>query len=268
MSFPQTTAVNAIRNGQDIWRLFTPAESSGDIYEAEVSARSLVVGPDSDIGRYVVNYYDVQNPNIVNMATFSIDKPWIGRLDALPARTYASGDVARLLISTDDLMPPTGFRPPTAAEEDAVEIVQPNFDVLFYLQENPTFIQPRANQIHLFEQLPGPLDKSNWFLVPFYSRRFGEVTAKNLAFGAAADYTLNVFGINFSNVIAPGVGAPPQVGHQEELLGTATVSVGETDSVTITNRGFDYLAVELDPTGGDFSSQSQAIVHITTSDKI
>ncbi len=272
MSFPQTSPVEAMRNGQEFWRLLTPLVSSGDIYEAEVSSRALVIGSDSDIARVNITYYDVQNANIANNASVSVDKPFVGRLDAIASQPYQSGDRARLLISTLDLVPPTGFRPPSAGEGDPVSIVQPYIDLLFYLREQPGFIAPRSNKVHLLEQLPlFTSTNPQWMLVPFYGRRFTEVTIKSLGFVGQPAIDVNVYGINFSNVIADPVLADN--GHQQELLGTMSLGApglgaGITDSLPITNRAFDYLAIEIDSSGAAFPDASSVVTHIVVSDKI
>lgn len=271
MSYPQTSAAQAIRNGQEYWRLFTPLDSSGDIYEAEVSARALVMGPESDISRAEVTYYDAQSANLVNCATISVDKPFIGRLDALASENYQTGDRARLLLSSIDLIPPPGFRPPSAGATDPLSIIPPNIDLLFYLNEEPTFIAPRANRVHLLEQLPALGSLPEWYMAPFYGRRFAEVTVKNLGFLPQPAITVNIYGINFSNILADG--ALGDNGHQQELLatmalGAPALGAGITDSATIVNRAFDYLAVEIDPGGSVFPDIDSVVTHITVSDKI
>lgn len=272
MSYPQSSVVEAIRQGQEYWRLFTPLVSSGDIYEAEVSSRALVIGSDSDIARANVIYYDIQNPNIANCASVSVDKPFLGRMDAIASQTYQSKDRARLLISTLDLMPPLGFRPPSAGDDDPLSIVQPYIDLLFYLGEQPGFIPPRSNKIHLLEQLPAFASTDpQWMLVPFYGRRFAEVTIKSLGLAVQPAFDAKIYGINFSNVIADP--ALADNGHQQELLGTMSFGVpvlgaGITDSLSITNRAFDYLAIEIDSSGSAFPDAVSVITHIVTSDKI
>lgn len=271
MSFPQTSAVQAVLNGQEYWRLFTPLVSSGDIYESEQSGRAFVMGPQSDVAQVGVTYYDPQAPTNANCVAIGVDKPLIGRLDALGTQTYKSGDRARLLISTNDLIPPPGFRPPSALPADTVSTVQPKIDLFQYLSVEPTFIAPRSNRIHLFESLPaGPIPPGHWFLVPFYGRRFAEVTTKILAPVDTAT-TVDIKGINFSNILG-GFGPDPGGGHQEVSLASYVVpapGLGGTGlgvSAAITNRAFDYLAVKL-TFGGGFGANSMTL-HIVVSDKI
>lgn len=271
MAFPQTTALEASRNGQEVWRLFTPLESSGDIYESELSCRAAVIGPDSDIARANITYYDVQNANQANTASISVNKPYIGRLDALASRTFQTGDQARLLISPLDLVPPPGYRPPSAGATDPIETVVPNIDLLFYLGEVPGYIGPRSNRVYLFEQLPSFSSLNpQWFLIPFYGRRFAEVTLKSMGFIAQPSVIVRIYGLNFSNILPSA--ALADNGHQQELLTTRTFLVpalgaGITDSIVISDRAFDYLGIEIDGAAG-FPDATSFLTHIVTSDEI
>jgi len=274
MSYPQTSPEQSVLNGQEYWRLFTPLGSSGDIYEADVSARAIVVGPQSDVSQFAVTYFDKQAPGGANSVNVGVDKPFVGRLDALANEIYQTGDRARLLISTNDLVPPAGFRPPSAGPGDVVEVIVPNIDALFYLTSEPGYPPQRTNRSHLFESLPGGGGAvADWFVVPFYGRRFAEITAKLLGIPATVagpPLDVDVFGVNFSNSIAdPSVA---DTGHQEILLGTvsipgpAALGAGTSGSIVVTNRAFDCLEVRL-----AYSSAHPANafnLHITTSDKI
>lgn len=272
MSYPQTQPGTAIQNGQELWRLFTPLESSGDIYESDVSARAVVIGPDSDIARAGITYYDRQSTNIANMATVSVDKPWIGRLDALASQNYQTEDRARILINTEDLIPPAGFTVPLATINAAVEIIVPNIDLLFYLNEEPSFIPQRSNKVYLFENLiSADSEDPQWFLVPFYERRLAEITVKMLNFVGTQATTVNIFGLNFSNTLA---GPLVDTGHQQLLLGTIDLpqplagDVGPTGSFTVTGRSFDYLAISVAQEGEvQFPNINSLSIHIVVSDR-
>ncbi len=273
MTYPQTSAEEAINNGQEYWRLFTELESSGDIYEAAVSARAVVVGPESDVSRINLTYYDKQSANAANQVCVSIDKPLTGRIDALFSSPYSSGDRARVLISTADLLPPANYQPQGFDDgNDILEIVQPRIDLYYYLNEQPGFIAPRSDRFHLFEALPftGTFDESIWYVIPFYGRRFAECTFKSLGLVSQPGVTTNVYGANFSNIIADATLADD--GHQLELLGSVVMappapSAGITDSVTVLNRAWDALVIEIVPAAA-FPSPDSFVTHIVTSDKV
>lgn len=265
MSFPQTTSVNAIRGGLEIWRLFTEIESSGDIYEADTSARALVIGPDSDVGRVMVTYFDEQAPASANSATLSVTKPWVGRLDAFPARNYASGDAARLLFSLPDLMPPPFFTPSGA---EPFELIQPTLDLLFYIAEEPGFIAPRSDKVFLFEQLQA-IAFASWYLVPFYGRRSAKFTFKSLGLAAQPAVTVNIYGFNFSNLLGTVLADD---GHQRVLIGTVPLAApalgaGVTGTFDVTDRFYDYLGIQIVP-AAPFPSFNSFTTNIAVSDVV
>jgi hypothetical protein len=276
MTFPQTKAEDAILGGQEYWRLFTELESSGDIFEAPVSARAITVGPDSDISRIDLTYYDNQSANLATLLNVSIDKPLIGRVDALFSTPYQSGDRARVLLSTADLLPPTGYEPSGYdSDDDILQIVQPRIDLSYYLNEEPDFIPPRSDGSHLFERLPIPTASlpfafDIYYVVPFYGRRFAEVTFKNMGIAGSVEVTCTIFGVNFSNIITDIT--ITDNGHQQEQLGQVVIAAalagaGNTDSVTVVNRAWDALVVQIDPTD-PFVTQQALTTHVVTSDKV
>ena len=266
MTFPQTTAINALRQGQEYWRLFTPVQT-GDVYEIEINARALVIGPQSDIAEAQIIYPDTQAPNNANVLKIGIDKPHIGRLDAL-ATNYESGDLGRLLLSTNDLTPPPGYRPPSAGVGDVVEIIQPRIDVLAYTSNEPVYIPPRVDNVLLFEEVPTLSGAAMWFIVPFYGRRFAEITIKSLAYIGQPAITVNIAGLNFSNNLGPPVATDS--GHQQEALGllafAAPAGVGITHSLAVVNRSFDALGVQIIPPG-PLPATDSIVTHIRTSDR-
>ena len=283
MSFPQTSADLAVTKGQDYWRLFTELGSSGDIYESPQSGRAFVIGPDSDIARVKIVYFDANESSQANEVIVSVDKPFIGRLDALNSQTYPSGERARLLISSADILVPSvffaanAFTPPTAAAAANIDIVPANIDFIQYLGEVPSVIPPRSDKVFQFGQIPDIASDQQWLLVPFYGRRFADVCVKTLGTenpSVTPAIDVFVFGINFSWIIADA-GLANDSGHQQEMLGSFRLNVptfgaGVSDSITITNRAFDYLAIQIQKAGSsaDYPIESSVVTRIVTSDKI
>ena len=62
MSYPQPNADQYAINGYQYFRLNTLLSSPGDIYESAQSALAIALGPESDISRVAVAYYDDQVP--------------------------------------------------------------------------------------------------------------------------------------------------------------------------------------------------------------
>jgi len=161
-------------------------------------------------------------------------------------------------------LPKPGFRPPSAGANDDVQITQARIDVVMYLSEVPAIIPPRADRTHRFEQV-NDTSEPNWLLVPFYGRRYAQVTFKNLNFIAQPNITVQTYGINISNYTTAG-GFFNDNGHMQVLLAsTGSLGLGSSARHNIIDRSFDYLAVRIEGVGGaplaDFTSvQTQIIV--------
>lgn len=278
MSYPQTSPNTSVLSGQDYWRLFTPLASAGDIYESEQSGRGFVIGPDSDIARVKIVYYDIQNPNLANEAIVSIDKPFVGRLDAFGDQTYNTGDQARLFISAEDFVPylssTSFFAPPTSAGA-VVEIVPPSIDLIQYLGEVPAFVPPRSDKVFRFDQLTNISNDQQWFLVPFYGRRFFDVGVKTLGFDGSTTPPIDVgvYGINYSPSVGGGV--LRDTGVQQEMLdffslASPATNAGISEFAAGSSRSFDYLGVMIQkPVGSaDYPIETVVSTRITVSDKV
>lgn len=268
MGFPQSKASKATVARQDIWRLSGPLESSGDIYEGDVSATAIAIGPNSDISRMQAVYFDEQAENSTAIGSFSVSRPWTGRIDARNSGQYPSKDKALILLSTQDLVPQSNYRPPSAGVDDVIELMRPCLDVFFYLSALGDVNAERSDKAHLYEQLPDFANANpQWFLVPFYGRRFTEVTLKNLAFVGALDVTAELYGLNMSNVLAdPSL---TDNGNQEILLDSKVISAGTSETMAVQSRAFDYLGVKLvHGAGAAFVDVNQVVTHITVSDKV
>lgn len=288
MTFPQTSSILALQDSQEYWRLFTTLESAGDIFETESSVRAVVVGPQSDIARARIIYYDKQNPNIANELIVSVDKPFLGRLDALGSLQYQTGDRARLLISSADYGPPpvgtNTFRPPTAPApvaspaDPAILIVDPKIDLLFYLENEPAYVPPRVDRVHQFEQVGNTTGDQQWFLVPFFGRRFFDVCVKSRGITVSMVTTpavdVYVYGINLSWILSDVGLGDGDSGHQQELLGSfhlnaPSAGAGVSDSISLPSRSFDYLAVLVQkPNGVNFPIETAIVTRISVSDKV
>lgn len=241
MTFPQTSSVIATTRSQEYWRLFTQVESSGDIWESDVGAKALVIGPQSDIARAAVSYLDPQEPDSVNTIEFSATKAAIGRIDALNPQTFPGGLPARLLITLKDLLPEPGFRPVAAGVGDSV-IVNPAFiDVIQYLTPQTSYISSRSTNTYRIFQLLSTVDPT-WYCFPYYGRRHCDVLVRN---GGVAVMTIELWGFSFSTI----GGAGTTFLNQERLMDTsAATAVGGTAEVSMSNTDFDYFAVRL-PSG-------------------
>jgi hypothetical protein len=262
MSFPQTQPLVAVQNGQDIWRLKTMINTPGDIYESDISARALVIGPNSDVARMKATYFDPLELDRTNVVEFSVDKPYIARLDARPAESYPTGDAARILFSTADLTFPGGFTPDFVPLRIpfARSIALPSLDVFVYMSEQPQFVAPRVDRAWQFDT-SNPGVEQLWYLVPFYGRRFLEITIAWAVGGANVPGRIAVAGINFSNNITN------PASHQQILLNSAIAPISPFFYVN-QNLSFDYIGVAIDAGDAQVFTLNQFQGRFITSDRV
>ena len=265
MSYPQPNSNGPAVNGGQFFRLNTLLSSPGDIYESEQGALGLALGPDSDISRIRVAYYDDQNTT-TGMAQVVVDRnrSFVGRVAARNDATYQpAARPGRILFWADDLYDPS-YTPSGAtgynSANDHLFIVAPRFDVIEYFDEQPSGIAPpRADREYQFQNFFPDISHPSWLLVPCYGRKYGFLSISSDATGGA-DLAFRVWGINF------GLGSAYT---QETELYGATLSSGGQISLNnvvgpgaLTERGggtpttgttagmFDYLLVNAK--GGPF----------------
>lgn len=192
MSAFQTTASQAILKGQEVWRLTKKVESPGDIFEQDVGALAVAIGPDSDIAKVKVTYYDSvsDSPNKLSQGIVGIDAPFAGRLDALLATTIpgtAKGALkpfpARILFSLDNIVDPNFEIPVTGEEDDSNTFrAETVLDLLSYVADPRGVVpQRRPNKQIDFDNAPpaaGAVTGDINFVVPYFGRRSASILVK------------------------------------------------------------------------------------------
>jgi len=187
MTFPQPSSVKPVLGGQQSFRLTTELASSGDMYESEVGALAVVLGPNSDIASVNVNYYDELQPGYVASATISPDRLVVGRIDARNDTVYQGPGQrrGRILISPNDIWDPT-LTPSDydsfGAGADAIEFITPVLDVVQYFVNPPSVAPPRSDKLHRFQYFPGApniINGVSWIAIPAYGRKSGYFTFYN-----------------------------------------------------------------------------------------
>ena len=258
MAYPQTRADVEVLNGKNFWRLRTPLSSSGDIYELDTSAAIVAIGPNSDVERARITYYDVQAAASVNSVVISAGNPFIGRLDALLDTEFpttgsaattpetAESSVARVFISPLDSIQPDYI--PLSQFPDDIFIYPPvDLDVLSFLSE-PASIPGTRPDKKTESTVPVVTGSTNTtrIALPHYGRRSFTVNAT--AQGAGVGYTMDVDGITFfpagfagapifgETSVASAVALPAATGTQATVSGTAA-AFGFFDLLQITISG-------------------------------
>jgi hypothetical protein len=271
-------ADRAVLNGQDFFRLNQEIESGGDMYEINTSSKALVVGPQSDLSSYTVNYLDLQSPDSINSVKLAVDNPVIGRIDALLDTNYPTAKIpAFVLVSPRDLVDNNWVPSDFVAAPPNNDIVAarpiPRIDLFAYLKDPPVVSPLRDDRVYRFPfvaALPSPARA--FYILPYYGRRYGEFSFANLSGGDDAQtYTIRLEGINlFPGTQGPNSQAPGTSKYVATSIGgSAIVAPGEylnREIVPDTQGMFDLISISIKSDLGrpDFNSVMQLLV----SDKV
>jgi len=189
VSYPQSNSNDSVRAGQDFWRLNTTLISPGDIYESEQTSHAIALGPDSDVARVNVAYFDPSTPGtFMNIVAVSPGRLFNGIVTASPGDSYApSGNPARALIWSEDFFD-QNYRAhmvlnDVATEVSFVEFIRPVLDVIQYFSAQPSLPPTRNDKQWTFqelrlEQVPPPAG-SVAYVFPYYGRKYASIEITN-----------------------------------------------------------------------------------------
>lgn len=244
MSYPQPKSSDYVTSGFDFFRLNTPLSSAGDIYESEVSGHGFTLGPDSDVSKVNIAYFDQQvDPTFVNQIAISPRRSWYGKIDAVNGSGFyaPSSRPGRVLMWSDELYNadylPTGFDP----TDMVMTWFVPQLDVLqIFTQED--FLAGRNDKeynIQFFQQVA---IATTFVMIPFYGRRYAMLQTTNFT---GTDFVWKVTGINFEIT-----DTPTNNFNQEAILQTTQTVVGFGGSrlkvvKSSTDGMFDYLRIDM-----------------------
>jgi hypothetical protein len=196
----QDADTQAVLRGQEFYRLKQAVQSPGDIYELDLSSRSIYIGPDSDISEVQVQYYDpAALPTQIQNATFAVNGPFVARLDSLLATTVpTTGQPGRLLISPVDLVD-NAYTPPTPVANKQFNIPA-MIDVIVALKSLSSIPGVRADRTFRYPNTPwytgnvtaGPAGNngSTNLIIPIYGRRMVSVQVSAGAVGVVVTMSL------------------------------------------------------------------------------
>lgn len=249
MTFPQPDATGYATGGSGFFRLNTRLSSPGDMYESAQGAHNFAIGPESDISKVKVAYYDEQVPTFMNQFSVGPARSFAGFVPARNEALYAPiSRPGRTLIWSDDLFNsqfrPVGFD----AQTDTYNIVVPQLDVIQYFSDPPGVIPARNDKSYLIQNVAaGIAPAPTYFMIPYYGRRYGMVSITNKS---GNPFNWGIFGINFA--ISPvGVNAQDQITAIRALAPIAN-TVNEVTKITASVHGlFDYLMLEIQRIGGN-----------------
>lgn len=276
MSYPQQSADDYAAAGYDFFRLNTPLVSGGDIYESAQGARALALGPESDVSRVKVTYFDIEVDNFVNQVILGPDRSMVGGINANVRSTYTPANrPGKILIAPDNLYNPDIA--PTASQNVGSSIViPPKLDVIQYFSNPGALVPMRNDRVHRFQQIPFFDDGANAgavaVFVPFYGRRFCSFMFRPTS--SILAITVEVYGINFPYADLTGVTDFVELFSLDgatlptsDLTGTYSVGQPSTYGTTDFGNGmFDYLEFVIRPNQTTPHNQAGPFGLITTSD--
>lgn len=179
MTYPQPNANQYAANGYQFFRLNTLLQSSGDIYESEQSGLALALGPESDIAKVGVSYFDDQADNFMGQTVITPDRSFVGRVDSNLNGFYTPAQrPGRILIYPQDLWNsqyiPTGWETGNTSI-----VVTPRLDVIEYFANQQSLIQKRNDKVFRFQDLTVDDTVAGivYVTVPFYGRKFANFKA-------------------------------------------------------------------------------------------
>lgn len=250
--YPQPLASQSVANAQEFFRLTTQIESAGDIYEIDVSAKAIAIGPDSDIALLNVSYYDQLAPVSpgtltsaqVSTAVVSPDRSFVARLDARLDQPYpGTGKKGRILLSLADFYT-AGYKPVLVPFDNGrLEIFRPVLDVMAYYEGVPSLIPQRSDKRYYWEYMAAPsqVGRKSFVVVPFYGRKYASFDFNNWK-----NQIINV-GIVGVNYTADSNGYP-----SEKILLASTAVPASGGTVTKVIRAaadgmWDALCISYEP---------------------
>lgn len=261
----QRTASGSVLAGLDYFRL-VQALTPGDIFELDVGAQALAIGPDSDISEVRAQYLDPLNPGGAGIVDVSVARPFIGRLDSLPTKSYevpllAPPQRGVILISPSEVII-NPYTPITAGAASIIHYPPPVIDFIAY-NGVPAQVPP-ARTPKLIRSVV-TIDSSGdptFFVVPIYGRRFFNVRTLNLT-AQPATLTITIRGVNADIPSAPTVSTL--------LLVPTAIPVGVGASLNFpflaeAVGAFDLLEIAFDNTAAAGLGGAGLRVHVRATD--
>ena len=201
MSYPQPNADEYALGGYKYFRLNTLLSSAGDMYESAQGAHAFSLGPESDISRVNITYFDDQVPNFINQTQIFPLRGFSGRVDARNNTGFYSPSLrpGRVLIWPDEIYDPN-FRPSGfSALTDTIIFNTPRLDVIQYFQPQSSLVPQRGDKVFFPSDLPVPgVAGTLWFVIPYYGRRYAMVSVTNFAPVAGTNLNYGLSGLNFA----------------------------------------------------------------------
>ncbi len=173
MAYPQPSSNDYATGGSDIFRLFTPLTSPGDIYESEQSGHALALGPLSDVANVNVAYFDKQVQTFVNQSQVGPPRSFVGRIDAQNTEFFVpSQRPGRILLWPSDLYDPSFLPIGFDADDATLTFITPVLDVIQYFKDAPSLIPVRNDKTFRFPSLDAASATDQFVVIPYWGRKY------------------------------------------------------------------------------------------------
>jgi hypothetical protein len=271
MSYPQPDADLYAINGYSFFRLNTTLTTDGDIYQSAQGTHAFALGPDSDISRVAIGYFDKQVDRYMDQFMLTADRPFLGSIAAQNDAQYAPSNVpGRVLFWPDELYNPTWRPTDWDTAEVRVDFVAPVIDIIQYFSPVPVNNGQRNNKAYHYDRLPFSNTIEFYYLViPFYGRRYASIKFGNQIPGVNIS-GLDVYGLNYRPTSNP-TGAPEDSGRLMETVPSSGVINSGSFYATVIKAStygmFDALAIRIIPGVPTLSVASKISLDIITSDR-
>lgn len=261
MAYPQPDPNQYVLNGQEFFRLNTLLLSDGDIYESPQGSYGLAIGPDSDISKVNVAYFDAAQERFMNQVSISPSRPFPGRIPAANDSKYApSARPGRLLFWPDEIYN-EDYRPsdfdPGGCRLDAYT---PVLDVVQYYSPLALSNGQRNDKEYYFQRLPWQTARY-YILIPYYGRRYANVIISN---ETDAEMTVAGFGVTYKLKGNSGL-----TGVEVPVIASTVYSIFEENQFEIkasTDGMFDAIYLKFESASAPALPSGESPVKIRVSD--
>lgn len=244
--------VQSVLGSQDYYRLKTEIQSPGDIFEIDVSARAIYVGPDSDISDVRIDYYDPREPLGMQTADISVNGPFVGTTYVdLTQEVVSTGQPGRILAYPVDIVNPNYARPLAVGDQPTRVFRLPiKLDLIFALQELPSIPSVRADRPYRFPNVPFEQDivvsnGSTDIILPVYGRRM--ITCQIVT---AEDYFADFYLV----ALQPGANNVPQF-----LGGITHAASSDPETEVVVIKASDSIS-QIDGTRSDALTYTELLM--------
>ncbi len=258
MGYPQPNASAYQAAGAKFFRLNTRLTSEGDIYESAVGALGFAIGPDSDVAKINIGYFDDQSRTKMSQVAITPQRPFLGRIDAQNGAQYAPAQRPGRIMMWPDAFYNPRYQVYLFGNPCRMDMIAPVIDVIQYLSPPPSVSPGRNDRRHFLPEIGLPAGFSNtapYLLgIPFYGRRYASISGGNFSSGALK---LSVLGANFGSAFTTTLYPRTAFGINDQVV----IKSG-------TSGMFDYLFLEVTKDVGSPALTSNLITFsIVTSDK-